>query len=134
VRFVYAGKPYALAATTLKDEKTGSPRPHPSTFERHRDSNGDPFDSVSLKFGHPGPVEALLSFHARGPGEYTEPRMGDVDFNLLTGGVLLHLTARDFPGCTLKIAQVDAARVSGRIDCPQPPASGLSNLEFAVSP
>jgi hypothetical protein len=33
LRFVYASKPYALAASTLKDEKTGGPRPHPSQFE-----------------------------------------------------------------------------------------------------
>lgn len=134
--FVYGGKRYVLTAAPAPNAE----RPPLSEYRQFKGEDSGPFESVTLDF-ESGATQLTMSMMLnRGPGDYPA---GDgaggasvsLDVTVLLGrGVMVHVAGTDFAGCTLKLPQLGTTRVQGRVDCPRPLASGLSDLAFEITP
>ncbi len=126
IRFVHLGKQYVLPLE--------SPPANPSRHSKDTASGGTIFHSVSLGFG-PGPVEANVSMFVPDVGEF-DPAQHPVSFELIVNmrGVFIDLHGNEFPGCRLRMSQLEAAGVKGKMSCPKPPPGGVSEIEFSAAP
>jgi hypothetical protein len=135
LRFVNAGREYSLAITELTDPDTGKQRPNPSRYSWQKDAMGNGFHRSVLDFGRPGPEEATITLTLPGTGDHWATALG-ARFELIVRlpGKVMRLTGDDFPGCALKVSQLDASGVKGSMSCPRRPPGGLSDIEFSATP
>ena len=132
--FLYGGTRYVLPTSPQAQ------RPPLSEYRQFKGEHSGPFELVTAAFGIGARQLTLSMILNRGPGDYPA---GDgaggatvsLDVNLFFGrGVLVHVAGTDFAGCTLRLPHLGPTRVLGRVDCPRPLPSGLSDLAFEITP
>lgn len=135
--FVYAGKRHVLPTSPAPNAQ----RPPLSEYKLLAGGeHSGPFESLLLSFNSGSTSLTMMMFLPRGAGDYPA---GDgagretvsVSVTILFGrDVMVSVAGNKFDGCTLRLPHLGAKRVQGRVDCPHPLPSGLSDLEFEATP